>query len=153
MLWMFTLAQDGAAQPVGLWGLFAQSFDLFSIVLIAGSLAAVAIMTRCILDIRRGAILPDASIAQISTFLGSGRVRELREFARKDPSFPARVLGAAIDSAAGGRAAMREAAELAASEECARWFRRIEPLNIIGNLGPLAGLAGTVWGMILAFTS
>ncbi|HRJ50737.1 MAG TPA: MotA/TolQ/ExbB proton channel family protein, partial [Phycisphaerales bacterium] len=26
-------------------------------------------------------------------------------------------------------------------------------LNVIGNLGPLVGLAGTVWGMILAFTS
>jgi biopolymer transport protein ExbB len=29
----------------------------------------------------------------------------------------------------------------------------IEPLNVIGNLGPLIGLAGTVWGMILAFNS
>jgi biopolymer transport protein ExbB len=48
---------------------------------------------------------------------------------------------------------MREAAELAASEESASWFRKIDLLNVIGNLGPLVGLAGTVWGMILAFTS
>jgi biopolymer transport protein ExbB len=48
---------------------------------------------------------------------------------------------------------MREAAELAASEESARWFRKIDMLSVIGNLGPLVGLAGTVWGMILAFTS
>jgi biopolymer transport protein ExbB/TolQ len=48
---------------------------------------------------------------------------------------------------------MREAAELSASEESARWFRKIDLLNVIGNLGPLVGLAGTVWGMILAFTS
>jgi biopolymer transport protein ExbB len=32
-------------------------------------------------------------------------------------------------------------------------MRRIEPLNVIGNLAPLVGLAGTVWGMILAFTA
>jgi hypothetical protein len=35
----------------------------------------------------------------------------------------------------------REAGELAASEECARWFRKIEPPNVIGNLGPLASRA------------
>jgi len=33
-------------------------------------------------------------------------------------------------------------AELAASEQIAMWFRKIEPLNVIGNLGPLVGLAG-----------
>lgn len=48
---------------------------------------------------------------------------------------------------------MDDAAELAASTETASWFRRCEPLSLIGNLGPLVGLAGTVWGMILAFTS
>ncbi|MFN0011001.1 MAG: MotA/TolQ/ExbB proton channel family protein, partial [Phycisphaerales bacterium] len=32
-------------------------------------------------------------------------------------------------------------------------FRKIEPLNIIGNLGPLLGLAGTVWGMVIAFAA
>ena len=31
--------------------------------------------------------------------------------------------------------------------------RPTEPLAIIGNLAPLVGLAGTVWGMILAFAS
>ena len=48
---------------------------------------------------------------------------------------------------------MDDAAELSASQETASWFRRAEPLSLIGNLGPLVGLAGTVWGMILAFTS
>ena len=34
-----------------------------------------------------------------------------------------------------------------------QFLGRAEPLSLIGNLGPLVGLAGTVWGMILAFTS
>jgi biopolymer transport protein ExbB len=33
-----------------------------------------------------------------------------------------------------------------------RLFRRVEYLNIIGNLGPLMGLLGTVLGMIRAFS-
>jgi biopolymer transport protein ExbB len=30
-------------------------------------------------------------------------------------------------------------------------FRKVEYLNILGNLGPLMGLLGTVYGMIIAF--
>ena len=32
-------------------------------------------------------------------------------------------------------------------------FRKVEYMNIIGNLGPLMGLLGTVYGMIIAFNS
>ncbi|MGD1916052.1 MAG: MotA/TolQ/ExbB proton channel family protein [Phycisphaerales bacterium] len=49
--------------------------------------------------------------------------------------------------------AARESAQLEADAQCARLLRRIEPLSTIGNLAPLVGLAGTVWGMILAFTT
>ena len=152
---------DGApaepAQGTTLWGLFRQSFDLFSVLLIAGSIAAVAVIVRCVMDIRPANILPPRSIETINGLLSAGRLVELREFIRTDRSFAAQVLRAALPQLRphepdGGRAAMREAGELAASEASAAWFRRIEPLNIIGNLGPLVGLAGTVWGMILAFT-
>lgn len=150
----------GAAEPVQsttLWGLFRQSFDMFSVLLIAGSITAGAVIARCILDIRASNVLPPRSVETINGLLAAGRLVELREFIRTDRSFPAIVLRAAFPQLRphepdAGRAAMREAGELAASEASAGWFRRIEPLNIIGNLGPLIGLAGTVWGMILAFT-
>jgi biopolymer transport protein ExbB len=47
--------------------------------------------------------------------------------------------------------AMKEAMETAISDATADQFRQIEYLNIIGNLGPLLGLLGTVLGMIEAF--
>jgi biopolymer transport protein ExbB len=150
------LAQESAVQSYGLWRLFAQSFDFFSVVLITGSIAAVAIIVRCVMDIRPSRILPERSVETIRGLLRAGRLAELKEFTRTDVSFPSRVLHAAAAQVRPGdpdSRAAREAAELAASEECAAWFRRVEPLNIIGNLGPLVGLAGTVWGMILAFTS
>ena len=46
---------------------------------------------------------------------------------------------------------MKEAMETAIGEQTAEQFRKIEYLNIIGNLGPLLGLLGTVLGMIQAF--
>jgi biopolymer transport protein ExbB len=41
--------------------------------------------------------------------------------------------------------------ETSIGEQTAEQFRRIEYLNIIGNLGPLLGLLGTVLGMMEAF--
>jgi biopolymer transport protein ExbB len=48
---------------------------------------------------------------------------------------------------------MKEAMETAVAEQTAEQFRKIEYLNIIGNLGPLLGLLGTVFGMIDAFSA
>ena len=139
--------------PLGLFGLFRQSFDFFTVLLLLGSVMAVWLIASCVFDIRRAKILPEKSIKRLDQLIEYGRIGELRTYVRKDSSFPARVVAAALAREKTGSDAMRESAELAASEECARWFRRIEPLNVLGNIGPLVGLAGTVWGMILAFSA
>ena len=53
------LAQDTtpAVQPLGVWPLFMQSFDLFTVVLLLGSLTAGALIFRCIIEVRGAAIL------------------------------------------------------------------------------------------------
>jgi biopolymer transport protein ExbB len=146
-------AQNSAApQPPGIWQLFTQSFDLFTIILIAGSVIAGAFMFRALIEVRSGAILPRRVVRSITDMIKAGRFNELRGFVERDDSFPSVVLNAAFQQDS-SKESMRDAAELAASEQIALWFRKIEPLNVIGNLGPLVGLAGTVWGMILAFTS
>jgi biopolymer transport protein ExbB len=150
------LAQITPVRELPIWPLFWQSFDLFTVLLLIGSIAAVAIMTQCILEIRERKLLSRRSIPHIDELIRTEDWRELRGFVAKDASFPARVLHSTLSRSEGRmptREALRETAEMAASEECARWFRRIEPLNIIGNIGPLVGLAGTVWGMILAFAT
>jgi biopolymer transport protein ExbB len=141
-----------APAPPGIWQLFTQSFDLFTVVLILGSVIAGAYMFRALVEVRAGAILPSGVVRSINDMIKAGRFGELRGFVERDDSFPSIVLNAAM-SHDSSKEAMREAAEMAASEQVAHWFRKIEPLNVIGNLGPLVGLAGTVWGMILAFTS
>ncbi|MFG0283153.1 MAG: MotA/TolQ/ExbB proton channel family protein [Phycisphaerales bacterium JB039] len=141
-----------AQEPGSVWGLFRQSFDLFTVLLVAGSVGVVWVSYLCALDLRERRILPEASLARMSELVRGGRRAELVSFVSSDSSFPARVLQAALDAEAHDAESIRETAEIAASEQCARWFRRVEPLSLIGNLGPLIGLAGTVWGMILAFT-
>jgi biopolymer transport protein ExbB len=146
----------GGGTPVatgGLWSLFVKSFDFFTVVLLLGSIAGVAAIFMCMMDVREQNIIPAKTITRLKDLARAKRWEDLSLAVREDDSFIARVVKATMDSTAGDKAAMREAAELAASEESARWFRRIDMLNVIGNLGPLVGLAGTVYGMILAFTS
>jgi biopolymer transport protein ExbB len=146
------LREMGAPQPMGVWPLFVQSFDAFTILLLIGSVAAGAFIFRVLVEIRPGTILPMRRIRAMEDLIRTNRISELQAFVEDDNSLCGAAVRAAL-SQRQSRDSMREAAELASSENVASWFRRIEPLNIIGNLGPLVGLAGTVWGMIIAFTS
>jgi biopolymer transport protein ExbB len=147
-------AQEASApSSVGLWDLFKQSFDFFTVLLIFGSLVGMTVVFVCFIEIRESRILPSAVVRRVKELASTSRIEDLRDFVLIDGSYLSNAIRPALVHAGGDKTALREAAELAASEESARWFRKIEILNVIGNLGPLIGLAGTVWGMILAFTS
>jgi biopolymer transport protein ExbB len=154
-------AQDGAAtgeaagggeEHVSLWGLVWGSADLFTVLLVAASLTAAFVIARCAIEIRGRYILPIDAERNIRTLISARRWEELRQYVSHDDAFVSAVVRSALE-APEEAGAVREAAELAAGEQCARWLRKVEPLNIIGTLGPLLGLAGTVWGMIIAFAS
>lgn len=143
------LAPAPAVTPVDL---FLQSLDTFTVLLVLGSIAAVAVLVRCLIEVRESRVIPEASVTTIRSLAREGRTEELRGFVKRD-DFVCRVIDAALSVPSGESGAVRDAAELAASEQCARLFRRIEPLSVLGTIGPLLGLAGTVWGMIKAFSA
>lgn len=156
------LAQGGAAstppaaatettQKVPLMKLVGEAFDLFMVLLVIGSLAGWTIIIICFIEVRERIIAPAEPVQIMSVMARGSRWSELKQFAEEDDAMASRIVRAAMACPSDDKGGMREAAEMAASEEVSRWFRRIEPLNVIGNLGPLLGLAGTVWGMILAF--
>ena len=138
---------------VSLQELFWQSFDLFTVLLVLGSVLAGAVIVRCVLEIRKGVVLPEESERTLRRLIRDQKWPELSAYVERDKSFLSCVVKAALEAPGGDKESMREAAEIAAGEQAGAWFRRIEPLNVIGNMGPLLGLAGTVWGMIIAFAS
>ena len=146
-------AAAGEGGRVSLWELFSQSFDVFTVLLVVGSLAGWTIIIICMIEIRRSNIAPDEPVQIIGGLAKSGRWSDLKSFVEEDDALVSRVVRAGMAVPTDDKDSVREAAELAASEEAARWFRKVEPLNVIGNLGPLLGLAGTVWGMIIAFAA
>lgn len=99
---------------------------------------------------RASVLIPEGTTNQIRDMIQQKRFKELIEFTENDPSFVAQALNPALKRAP-SFSSMKEAMETALGEQTAERFRSIEYLNIIGNLGPLLGLTGTVLGMIEAF--
>jgi biopolymer transport protein ExbB len=81
------------------------------------------------------------------------RFREALEFCQNDPSFVSAVVHAGLIEAANGYEAMENAMEDATGERTARLYRKIEWLNLLGNVAPMFGLWGTIWGMMVAFST
>ena len=118
---------------------------------IAGlSVIALTLIIQGFIKNRAAILLPEPSHNQIRDLIAQKKFRELIDFTETDPSFVSRALNPALKRAP-SFSSMKEAMETAIGEQTAEQFRKIEYLNIIGNLGPLLGLMGTVMGMIQAF--
>lgn len=119
--------------------------------LVASSIAGVALIIDAMLHIREQKIVPVETTEHLRTLINARQFKELMDFTATDQSFVSQALNAGLRRAHLGYSAMREAMESAASAATSGWFRRIEMMNVIGNIGPLIGLLGTVLGMIVAF--
>jgi biopolymer transport protein ExbB len=112
------------------------------------SILSIALIISFSLKIRKSILAPELSVAQISTMFEERRFREALDFCQGDPSFVSGVVHAGLVEAAAGYDAMEGAMQDAANERTSRLFREVERLNVT----PMCGLAGTVWGMMTAFS-
>ncbi len=132
-----------------LWGL-----DITVIVVLVGaSLTSIALIFDAVIHLRESKIAPVGTTEHIRSLIDSRQLKELIDFTAADQSFVSKAMQAGIRRAHLGYGAMREGMESAITENSANLFRRIEMLNVIGNIGPLIGLLGTVLGMIEAFNA
>ena len=115
------------------------------------SVVTVALIIHYFITVRRGNVIPDLVRQQIQGLFDNKQYREAIEVTATEPSMLSYVVHAALGEAARGFAAMERAMEEASEEKTSDMLRRIEWLNLIGNISPMLGLLGTVWGMILAF--
>ena len=100
---------------------------------------------------RRRRILPERFAATVEGMLASGDDAEAVRLVGAEASDFSMVMRSALEQAPAGHAAMLRAAEQAGEEAAVRRFRRLEMLNVLGQVSPMIGLFGTVYGMIVAF--
>jgi len=156
-----TIAQEAPAEVAKttrpgmfstLMGLILSHMDMVFAIIMLCSVIAVTLIVKSLIHVRASVMIPESSTNAIREMIANKFFNNLLASTEKDPSFVSRALNPALKRAP-SFSAMKEALETAIGEETAEQFRKIEYLNIIGNLGPLLGLLGTVLGMIDAFAA
>ena len=115
------------------------------------SFIMLAIIIQNFLAIRRRNIVPPQAHDQIRVFLEGKQYREAIESTTQGQDYLSFIMHAALLEAPHGFGAMERAMGEAAEERTAKMLRYTEWLNLMGNLGPMLGLLGTVWGLIKTF--
>jgi biopolymer transport protein ExbB len=115
------------------------------------SVATLAIIIEHFISIRRANLMPDLIREEIVNLFEQRQYRDAIDLTSTQPDMLSYLIHSALVEAPHGYASMERAMEEAAEERTTRLLRKIEWLNLIGNIGPMLGLLGTVWGMIRAF--
>lgn len=119
--------------------------------LILMSVAVVALILRHVLENRSANLLPGETVKQYEEMLQNKRFREAIQQASEDKTVFGQIIHASLSEASNGFGAMERAIEEQADLLGAKRVRSIELLNVLGAIGPMLGLFGTVYGMISAF--
>jgi biopolymer transport protein ExbB len=126
---------------------------VFAVALGLPSIALIALVVLLMLDLRMSVAIPPGFVDEFIDTVNKRRFKEAFDMARSDSSFLGRVLTAGMSRLQYGIEDARDAAQNML--ESIRSGK--EQLNnytaVIGTLGPLIGLVGTVLGMIRAFMS
>jgi biopolymer transport protein ExbB len=150
-------AQEGGAaeHEVTLVGMFLNPPDMLAKILIwftiALSVYSFSQILRHGLNARKTVIMPAATVEEVERLLAERKYKEVLDMCNTDTSVFAKTMGAALGNAVHGFGAMRESAEEISFTSSATRIRGMEILNILGAAGPMIGLFGTVYGMIMSF--
>jgi biopolymer transport protein ExbB len=146
-------ADDAPTEKVSFLQILVHGAQWPGIFIVLMSLASLTIIIEHFWTIRRSSMFPDDEIERTRRLIEEHRFKECVDSVRDGKSMFADVLTAGLRHGRHGFEAMRAAAEERSGAWSTRLFRRVEYLNIIGNLSPLLGLLGTVLGMIEAFSA
>lgn len=135
---------------------FVQGGGVIGYIIVALSIATVALVVIHALQIRRRSLLPPEQVEQLESMLGRGEVEQALQYCLipANDSYLTRIFGAGLARylrSAFGAFEVKTALEEAGEEQTARLYRSTDALGVIGSIAPLLGLLGTVQGMIGAF--
>jgi biopolymer transport protein ExbB len=123
----------------------------FGPLLLLVSIGLVALIVLLFMDLRMTVAIPPAFVEDFTETVNKRKFREAYDLARNDTSYLGRVLTAGMARLQFGIEDARETAFHTVDSVRASKDQLITYLATIGALGPMLGLVGTVYGMILSF--
>ncbi len=119
--------------------------------LIPLSMVMLSLVIHYLITIRRGTLAPASLVRSLRTAAAQGQPATVLPLVAGDDSLLGQAAQAGLSQLREGRDSARAAVDETVEEGAMRLLRRIEYLNVIGNVSPMIGLFGTVVGMIQAF--
>jgi biopolymer transport protein ExbB len=134
-----------------IWHIIKSAGPFFGPLLLGLSVALVALVVLLALDLRLAVAIPPGFVEEFTDTVNKRKFKEAFDLARADQSFLGKVLTGGMSRLQYGLEDARDAAlNMVESLKSSK-----EQLNnytaVISSLGPLVGLVGTVYGMILSF--
>jgi biopolymer transport protein ExbB len=124
---------------------------LIGVVIVAMSFYLIALVSWMALQYRKSIALPPGLIREVSGLLNQKQFGEAYSRLANDTSFLARVLAAGVRKLPSGLPHAQRAMEMTNDDITMEMEHRTTYLATVGTLGPMIGLVGTVYGMILSF--
>jgi biopolymer transport protein ExbB len=128
-----------------------KSVGFFWAVLLPTSIWLIAMVVLLMLDLRMSAAIPHGFVDDFTDTVNKRKFKEAYDMARGDPSYLGRVLTAGMARLQYGLEDAREASLNTLESIRSDKEQKNNYTAVIATLGPLLGLVGTVFGMIMAF--
>ena len=116
------------------------------------SFIMVALLVMNFLATGRERVIPAELIEGFEELLDEKQYQEAYDLAKADGSFLGLVLSAGMARLSGGYDDSIKAMSEVGEEESMKMEHRLSHLALIGNISPMLGLFGTVYGMMNAFS-
>jgi biopolymer transport protein ExbB len=129
----------------------ARASGPIGVIIAAMSFYLVALVVWMALNYRTPAAIPRPLVRELQELLDQKKYSESYHRLIADPSLLARVLAAGVRKLPAGLPHAQRAMELANEDATMEMEHRTTYLATVGTLGPMIGLVGTVYGMIMAF--
>jgi biopolymer transport protein ExbB len=115
------------------------------------SIYFTALVIRLFMEFRVTEAVPAALVEKLEAAIRDKKFQDAYDVCKDNDSFLARLVRTGIANLPNGRADAKEAMQQVTEEMVTTLEMKISYLAIIGTLGPMIGLVGTIWGMILSF--
>jgi len=145
------LAQEEAQESQSWFQAYVTAGGGIGFMILFLSFVSLALIIEHIVNIKRDKIVPPQLVDEIEGMFENEEYQEALELCETEPNFLTNVLAAGLPKINAGFETMKAAMEEAAEEEAIKLQQKIGYLSLIGNIAPMMGLFGTVYGMIQAF--
>jgi biopolymer transport protein ExbB len=145
----------GGEQQTGgnlVWFMLKSLGPVFGPMLLAVSIAMLALVVLLFLDLRMSSAIPPGFVDEFTDTVNKRKFKEAFDMARNDPSFLGQVLTAGMSRLQYGLEDAREAALNTLESIRSDKEQKNNYNSVIATVGPMLGLVGTVWGMIQSFS-